>query len=581
VSRGDSGSASVVSLLGVPRPPAKDEPSEAAGEQKRAARPLLSVVVPVYNQAGTIVDNVRTIRERIEPELGAALELIVVSDGSIDRSEERLLADASDLARVIHYDRNLGKGFAVKVGALAAAGQYISYVDSDLDLDPASIPRFVETARREGLDFVIGSKRHPESLVHYPAARRVSSWFYQQLVRLLFRLDVRDTQVGLKVFRREVADEVMPLLLVKRYAFDLELLAVARALGFDRLREMPITLRYRFTGSGVRSVAVLFALVDTAAIFYRLRILRYYQRRRALLRTAARRYAEHRPRVSVLTPDESSVARLEYPGLDVIRLDGRAPSALRAAAERADCDVLAILGPGAVAAGNWLDSTVPFLGRPEVAAVVVPTMTPADGPKRELAAGAVWESRLGGGSLHFRFTPGNLRFVEVFPAHTVVVRRSDYLALAPEDSTEHRLVRALTTRGRRVVYTPDTVVVRREPPLFRAHLAKAAEFGRGRGRDVRQGGPRALRPLTLAPLAFLTFAALSVPLAASGPAGRRLAAGGWALYGVAVALGATSAGLRFRSARVGGLTAAGSAATHLTYGASFLVGFPRGNRPRA
>jgi glycosyltransferase involved in cell wall biosynthesis len=562
----------------VPRPRAKDVPSAAAEEQLRPTRPLVTVVVPVYNQAGTIVENVRTIRERVERGLGGSLELIVVSDGSIDQSEERLLEDAPDLARVIHYDRNLGKGFAVKAGSLAAAGRYISYVDSDLDLDPVAIPGFVETAQRDGLDFVIGSKRHPDSVVHYPATRRVSSWLYQQLVRLLFRLDVRDTQVGLKVFRREVADEVMPLLLVKQYAFDLELLAVARALGFGRLREMPITLRYRFTGSGVRSIAVLFALLDTAAIFYRLRILRYYQRKRSLLRDSARRYAEHRPRVTLFTTEAGSAAHLEYPGLDVVRVENSSPSVLRAAAEHADSEVLAFLGPGSVAAGNWLDSTLPFLGRPEVAAVVVPTMTPAEGSSHELAAGAVWESRLGGGSLHFRFTPGNLRFVELFPAHTVVVRRADYLALPPEACSEHQLVRALTSNGRRVIYTPDTVVVRREPPLFRAHLAKAAEFGRGRGREVRLGGPRALRPLTLAPLAFLTFAAASVPLAASGPMGRRLSATGWAFYGAAVGLGATAAALRFRSARVGALTAAGSVATHLTYGGSFLAGFLRASR---
>ena len=73
---------------------------------------------------------------------------------------------------------------------------------------------------------------------------------YQQLNRLLFGLDVRDTQVGLKVFRGEVADEVVPLLLVKQFAFDLELLAVGRALGYGRMKEMPIRLDYRFTGSG-------------------------------------------------------------------------------------------------------------------------------------------------------------------------------------------------------------------------------------------------------------------------------------------------------------------------------------------
>ena len=568
-----------VSLLGV-APPAKDVPSAAAGGQPRASRPLVTVVVPVYNQAGTIVENVRTIRDRVERQLGGALELIVVSDGSIDRGEERLLEEAADVARVIHYDRNLGKGFAVKAGALAAAGEYISYVDADLDLDPAAIPAFVETARRDRLDFVIGSKRHPDSLVHYPATRRASSWLYHQLVRILFRLDVRDTQVGLKVFRREVAQEVMPLLLVKQYAFDLELLAVARALGFNRLQEMPITLRYRFTGSGVRSVAVLFALIDTAAIFYRLRILRYYQRKRAVLRESVPRHADHRPQVTVFATDKNSALRLDYAPLEVVQLEDGSSETLRAAAERADSEVLAFLGPGTVAAGNWLDSTVPFLGRPDVAAVVVPTMTPAQGSKREQAAGAVWESRLGGGSLHFRFTPGNLRFVEMFPGHTLVVRRDDYLALAPDESAEDRIVRALTEHGKRVVYTPDTVVVRREPPLFRAHLAKAAEFGGGRGRDVRRGGFRALRPLTLVPLGVLTFATASVPLAAAGGKARQLSVAGWALYGTAVVLGAGAAGLRFRSARVGALTAAGSVATHLTYGASFLGGFLRTRRER-
>ncbi len=72
----------------------------------------------------------------------------------------------------------------------------------------------------------------------------------------------------------------MPLLLVKQFAFDLELLAVARALGFGRMRELPVRLDYRFTGSGVGSRAVARALWDTAAVFYRLRVLRTYQRKR-------------------------------------------------------------------------------------------------------------------------------------------------------------------------------------------------------------------------------------------------------------------------------------------------------------
>lgn len=261
---------------------------EAATADRRGAtarRPVLTIVVPVYNGGETIVDNLAVIRREAGGRLrGEDVELIVVSDGSIDGTTERLIEARSDVdMHVIHYDHNLGKGYAVKMGALEARGEWIAVVDADLDLDPSAIPGYLETAQREQLDFAIGSKRHPDSVVYYPRSRRIASWCYQQLNRVLFRLDVRDTQVGLKVFRREVAEKVVPLLLVKQFAFDLELLAVGRAFGYRRVRELPVHLEYRFTGSEVRSAAVTRALWDTAAVFYRLRILRTYQRRRRQL----------------------------------------------------------------------------------------------------------------------------------------------------------------------------------------------------------------------------------------------------------------------------------------------------------
>src|ERR671937_59493 len=104
---------------------------------------------------------------------GSEIEVVVVSDGSLDDTGERLLAARSAAVRVIHYDRNLGKGYAVKAGALASHGEWVALVDSDLDLDPSSVPAYLEVARREQLDFAIGSKRHPDSLVQYPRSRRI------------------------------------------------------------------------------------------------------------------------------------------------------------------------------------------------------------------------------------------------------------------------------------------------------------------------------------------------------------------------------------------------------------------------
>jgi glycosyltransferase involved in cell wall biosynthesis len=542
---------------------------DVAGERADTTRPLLTVVVPVYNEAGTIVDNVGTIRERIEDGLGEPVELIVVSDGSIDASEERLLEDDSHRARLIHYDRNLGKGYAIKAGALAAQGRWIAYVDADLDLDPASIPDFLALAQQESLDFVIGSKRHPDSLVHYPRSRRVGSWLYQKLIRLLFSLDVRDTQVGLKVFRREVAEEVLPLLLVKQFAFDLEFLAVARALGYRRIREQPITLRYRFTGSGVRSPAVMLALVDTAAIFYRLRILRYYQRKRPLLPEFAR-VQEYRPHVTLASPDDAAASQIDYQDIDLLPLDGETPESRHEAARRAEGDVVAFLERGAAPARNWLESTIPFLANEEIAAVVTASMTTAQGSLRERAVAAVAESRLGGGSHHFRFTPGNLRFVRQFPTASVVVRRDDLLALDDASLHPHRLCAALNDRGRKVLYTPETVVVTHRPPLFRPHLQQIAAAGRARGNAIRELGLRGITAASLPPVALLALLGLGWPLALVGGVWRMVWALLWAAYAVALLGAGTLAALRFRSVRVGAVSMVAIVAVHVTYAVALV-----------
>ena len=535
---------------------------EAAPE---ATRPLLSVVVPFYNQPG-IAENTRVIRERIAAKLREPFELIVVSDGSSDLDDGELVE--TGLARVIHYDRNLGKGYAVKTGALAATGRWISFVDGDLDLDPVSIPDYLELAQKESLDFVIGSKRHPDSLVDYPRARHVSSWLYQQLVRVLFRLKVRDTQVGLKVFRREVAEEVLPILLVKQFAFDLELLAVANAFGFRRIREQPVSLRYRFTGSGVRSAAVLLALVDTAAIFYRLRILRYYQRKRELL-PAYERVQDFRPRVTLVAPAPS---RLEYPQLHVVEQEARTPEARAAVLQQSDGDVVAFLEEDTTPAANWLGAAIPFLANPRIAAVVCSSVTAAEGSNRERAAAALQESWFGGGAHYFRFTPGNLRFVRHFPGGNLVARRAYCLELPEDDLHPDRICAALAGRGRLVLYTPETVVVAPSPPLFGPHLSRVAALGRTRGRAVRENGLRGLSVGALPPIALLAFIAVGWPLALLGDRWRLAWELAWAGYLGLLVLNSLLAGLRFRSLRIAALAAAGSIAVHLTYASALLVG---------
>lgn len=250
-----------------------------------AVQPLVTVIIPVFNGARYVADNLRAIARALEP-LDDSFELIVVCDGSTDGTAKAAERAADPCVRVLSYELNRGKGYALCFGATHARGRLVGWLDADLDIDPSAIVAAARRFEGDAVDAVIGSKRHSASEVDYPPLRRLFSWGYQLLVRCLFRVNVRDTQVGAKLFRREMLETVMPLLLIKQYAFDLELLAVAAEFGFDRVEEIPVRLDYRFTGTGINREAVQRMLVDTLAIAYRIHVRHWYVRRFAALQRA-------------------------------------------------------------------------------------------------------------------------------------------------------------------------------------------------------------------------------------------------------------------------------------------------------
>lgn len=247
--------------------------------------PHLSLVCPVYNGAERIAANVRVIVDELAT-WSDSFEVIVVCDGSTDGSAEAARRVDDPRVRVLRYEENAGKGHALLHGMRAARGRLVGWLDSDLDIAPSVIVDAVRKLDEGGIDAAIGSKRHPDSQVTYPLIRRAYSWGFQLLVRLLFRVDVPDTQVGAKVFRREMIDTVRPLLLVKRYAFDLELIAVAADFGFNRIAQVPIRLDHRFSRTTIAWRAVAQMLTDTLAIAYRVHLRHHYVRRFAAVERA-------------------------------------------------------------------------------------------------------------------------------------------------------------------------------------------------------------------------------------------------------------------------------------------------------
>jgi len=238
---------------------------------------LLSVIVPAYKQEKTIKKDLQRI-EGVLKQTRYDYEIICVVDGRVDKTFENAKKVKSRKIKVIGYKKNRGKGHAVRYGMARAKGDPIVFIDAGMEIDPNGINMILEHMEWYKADIIVGSKRHPVSQIKYPLERRIISRLYQLFVRVFTGLNVSDTQAGLKIFRRKVLEDVLPRLLVKQYAFDLEMLTVAHRLGYRRIFEAPVKISYNFkdlthaaTLEGMKR-----ALIDTLAIIYRLRILRYY-----------------------------------------------------------------------------------------------------------------------------------------------------------------------------------------------------------------------------------------------------------------------------------------------------------------
>lgn len=238
----------------------------------------LSVVVPVYRQEEKAIK--KYLRQMLEVLEGAGLsfEVILVIDGPTSSPLRQGFAGLRGVL-IFNLKKNFGKGYAVCFGMKKAKGEMVAFIDGGGEFGGETILFFYHFIKATGADIVVGSKRHPASEVSYPLLRKILSWGYQVLTRVLFGLWVRDTQVGVKIFKRQVIKKVVPKLLVKSYAFDVEMLAVANHFGFKKIYEAPIKLKWK-GGVGLSSKKIWFVILrmmwDTWSVFYRLRVRKYY-----------------------------------------------------------------------------------------------------------------------------------------------------------------------------------------------------------------------------------------------------------------------------------------------------------------
>ena len=213
---------------------------------EQTTKPVLSIVIPAYNEAQRIEPSLERIREylasRDEP-----IEVLVIDDGSSDGTsgvvelEMPRFKESGLELRLLGDGRNHGKGAAVRVGMLAARGDVILFSDADLSAPIDELPKLVDPIRAGSVDIAIGSRALDRSLVgvHQSAAREVAGRIFNLLMRVLTGMPFRDTQCGFKAFRADAAREVFARVLIERFGFDVEALYVARKLGYS-ISEVPV-----------------------------------------------------------------------------------------------------------------------------------------------------------------------------------------------------------------------------------------------------------------------------------------------------------------------------------------------------
>ena len=562
----------------------------------------LSVILPCYNLAASIQTNLKNLHALLEKQ-GFPYELIPVDDGSTDGTAEvlRNLADVTPAISPIVYPQNRGKGAALWAGFKIARYDWVLLLDGDFDLDPATLPAFCDVAKVSGADVIAGSKRHPDAQVEYPLRRRIFSALYHFLTRCTLKLGIQDTQSGMKLVRRAALEYAENRVLVKRFAFDLELFAVMLGGGFT-FAEAPVRIHFGVRW-GCLSWRVLWrTLMDTLAIAYRARVLHYYE---GLTPLPPVPEAGQGPRFSVIVacPGDSEVLRRliealkaqTYRNFEVIFLPDRllvrpetnyrfriiATGAVRPARKRnmgalaSNGDVLVFIDDDAYPREDWLATAAARFADPQIHALGGPGLTPPEDPPEAQLSGAIFASPLVSGNFRCRyFIQGPLRRVEDFPSCNLFVRKSAFESIKgfredfwPGEDT--LLCADLQQNGFSLWYEPRVVVYHHRRKVFAPHLRQVGRYALHRGYFARRIGPNSRRLSYMIPALFVLGLVGGIPLSLLWPCL-------WWVYlpvvGLYFILTMADALLEAPSIRSIAPFWWGLVATHLWYGVRFIQG---------
>ena len=523
----------------------------------------LSVVMPLYHLADEAAKNLRTVAEIFE-QYEVKTELVPVDDGSGDGTDAVLAKlDFSMFAHVtlkpVICRRNGGKGAALRAGYEASTGRYVMLLDGDLDIHPKQTPYFFEEMVTKGADIVVGSKRHKKSVVQYPWHRRIVSGCYFTLVKWFVGLPITDTQTGMKLFKREVLGPALERMLVKTYAFDLELLSIAASRG-AKIVDAPVVIKFGNKFGALKPKTVWQMSMDTLAVFYRLRLLRYYAK------CLVPKKLDHDPLVSIviacpkrswmldecleaikaqsyekweclILPDENcsigglddcSIASGDSPQNQTIEQSNNPNNRtirviptgkVRPAEKRnigireAKGEIIAFIDDDAYPDAHWLEYAIKYFGEDDIGALGGPGVTPPGDKRLAHLGGRVYDNWLVSGNYRYRYHAGGVRMdVEDYPSCNLFVRkdvldkiggyRTDFW---PGEDT--LLCKDIIDNWKRIIYDPWVVVYHHRRPLFLPHLRQLGRYAFHRGYFCKRFPSNSLRLSYFIPTFFDLYVA--------------------------------------------------------------------------
>lgn len=211
-----------------------------AQQPSRGAALTVDVVIPVLNEAHVLAKSVAMVRKFLSENLARRWRVVIVDNGSMDgtdRVAQELTRQYDDVG-FVHLDQR-GRGRALRMAWTQSTAAIVSYMDVDLSMELAALPRAVQALAEEGYDIAIGSRLMRASRTKRSFKREFISRMYNVFVKLVLFTKFSDAQCGFKVVTRQVVDHIVPQIKDQSWFFDTEMLVLAERQGY-RIKDLPV-----------------------------------------------------------------------------------------------------------------------------------------------------------------------------------------------------------------------------------------------------------------------------------------------------------------------------------------------------